>query len=175
MVAAVNDSAGVHVATHRTWLARVGDKWKKAPLDVPKKVLGRIGDGFIPLWRGASGKPLRDAPIGDTIVIAEGIETALSVAIACPEFRVVSAVSLGGLRALALPPAVATVLLAFDNDPPPPRDTPSAARAWDDYRKQRMARRAAVERYTSEGRTVKWAMPSVPGADWNDILQGVEG
>ncbi len=175
MVAAVNDAEGRHVATHRTWLARVGDRWKKAPLRQPKKVLGAIGDGFIPLWRGASGKPLRLAPAGDHIVIAEGIETGLSVAIACPELRVVSAVSLGGLRRLALPPAIDSVRLAFDNDPPPPPDTPVEDRRWDDYRKKQAARDAALARYADEGRAVCGVMPTVPGADWNDILQGVEG
>ena len=175
MVAAVNDSTGAHVATHRTWLARVGERWKKASLDLPKKVLGGIGDGFIPLWRGASGKPLRLAPAGDHIVIAEGIETGLSIALACPELRVVSAVSLGGLRRLALPEAIGTVTLAFDNDPPPHRDTPADDRRWDDYRKQRKAREAAIARYAGEGRVVRIAMPDVEGADWNDILQGVEG
>lgn len=181
MVAAVRGPDGKHVATHRTWLALVPRpgtnlyRWTKAPLEVPKKVLGSIGDGFIPLWRGASGKPLREAPAGDTIVIAEGIETALSVAVACPEYRVISAISLGGLARVALPPAIGTVILAYDNDPPPPRDTPPEDRRWGAWRKQRAARRAAALRYAREGRTVKVAWPPVPGADWNDILQGVEG
>lgn len=175
MVAAVNDAAGQHVATHRTWLACAGGRWTKAPLRTPKKVLGGIGDGFIPLWRGASQKPLRAAPEGDHIVVSEGIETGLSIALACPELRVVSAVSLGGLRRLALPAAIGTVTLAFDNDPPPAADTPRDDRRWDDYRKQQKAREAAIARYAGEGRVVKVAMPDVPGADWNDILQGVEG
>lgn len=175
MVAAANDLQGRHVSTHRTWLARDGERWKKARLERPKMLLGSIDDGFIPLWRGASQKPMREAPQGDHVVIAEGIETALSVALACPELRVISAVSLGRMGAVALPPAIATVTLAFDNDPPPPDGTPPDDRRWDDYRKQRAAREQAIARYAGEGRVVNIAMPAVPGADWNDILQGVEG
>jgi hypothetical protein len=63
------------VAVHRTWLMPDGSG--KAPLRDPKMTLGRYAGGAIRLWRGASGKALKDAPTGDSIVITEGIEEAL--------------------------------------------------------------------------------------------------
>lgn len=156
LVAAISGADGVHVATHRTWLQRDGDGvWRKAPLEMPKKVLGAMAGGSIRIQRGGSGRALAAAPDGDTVAIAEGIETALSVAIACPELRVLSSVSLGNMAAIALPAAIATVVLCADHDTKP---QPQAALA------------RAVERYKDEGRAVRVARPSRPGADWNDVL-----
>ena len=161
LVAAINDAEGQHVATHRIWLQRREGRWKKAPLKHPKMALGAFAGGHISIWRGASGKSLRSAPAGDAVAIAEGIETALSVAIACPELRVLCAVASFNMGRLALPAAIGRVILAADNDP---------GNAMVD---QKLA--AAVAHYQAEGRDVHVAMPPVPGADWNDILQGVEG
>ena len=162
MVAAVTYGSR-HVATHRTWLARIGGRWTRARRPdgekAEKKSIGPVSGGHIALQRGASGKPLREAPEGEVVAIAEGIETALSVAIACPELRVLSGLSLGGMGSVALPQAVGTVILCGDNDPG----------RWE------VRMRRAAERYAAEGRAVRVAVPDVPGADWNDVLQGVEG
>jgi hypothetical protein len=117
MVAAVSGADGAHVATHRTWLAadRAG-VWRKAPLEKTKMVLGRMQGGSIRLWRGASGKSLSDAPPDDFVVIGEGIETCLSIALAMPEARVLASVSLGNLGRIALPPQIRRVTIAADND-----------------------------------------------------------
>ena len=153
----MTNAAGQHVATHRTWLQRHPDGiWRKAKLANPKMSLGSVAGGSIRIWRGASGKPLAQAPEGETVAIAEGIETALSVAIACPELRVLSAVSLGNMGRLALPPAVRTVILCADNDGP----NEGAARAL----------QRAVDHYAAAGRIVKIAVPPC-GKDFNDTLQ----
>lgn len=157
MVAAVMSGTGEHVATHRTWLARnAAGGWGKAPLRDPKMSFGPVRGGTIPLWRGASGRPLRQAPEGDTVALAEGIETALSVAIACPELRVLAAVSVSNMGNLMLPPAIGTVILCADNDAP----DSAAARAL----------QRAADRYLAEGRRVRIARPPV-GKDFNDALQ----
>lgn len=161
LVAAVTSDAGEHTATHRTWLARRQGGWGKAPLADAKMSLGTVAGSCIRLWRGASGKALKDAPEGDRVAIAEGIETALSVAIACPELRVLCAVSLANMANIALPAAVGEVFLCADNDPGNDRAGALLLRA--------------ARRYQGEGRVVRMAMPDVPGADWNDIMQGVEG
>lgn len=159
LVAAVTDAAGRHVATHRTWLQQDTEgTWRKARLRDPKMSLGSVAGGCIRLWRGASGKALAQAPEGETVAIAEGIETALSVAIACPELRVLSAVSLGNMGRLALPSAVRNLILCADNDGP----NEGAARAL----------QRAVDHYLSEGRTVKIAVPPC-GKDFNDTLQEI--
>lgn len=159
LVAAVINGEGAHVATHRTWLDRRGERWVKAPLSNPKKSLGMVRGGAIPIWRGASGKPLRAAQLGETVAIAEGIETALSVALACPELRVLAAVSLSNMGSLALPAAIGTVLLCADND----HDNPAAVRAL----------QRAVDHFAAEGRLVRVAHSPV-GSDFNDLLQAAE-
>jgi hypothetical protein len=161
LVAAVTNDAGVHTATHRIWLERRAGGWGKAPLLHPKLSLGVVAGACIRLWRGASGKSLKDAPPGDCVAIAEGIETGLAVALACPELRVLSAVSLANIGNLALPAAIGEVIICADND------------VGNDQAASLVQR--AVRRYQAEGRRVRLAMPEVPGADWNDILQLVEG
>lgn len=157
MLAAITDGAGRHVGTHRTWLAPDdAGGWRKAPLRDPKKTLGPYAGGFIPLWRGASGKPLRAAPAGETVALAEGIETGLSVALACPELRVLAAVALPNMARVALPAAVARVVLCADNDAGNPKAGELLTRA--------------AERFAAEGRDVRVAHPPV-GKDFNDTLR----
>ena len=156
MVAAVTNDAGDMVAVHRTWLTRADDgRWTKAPLNDAKMSLGRLAGGSIRLWRGASNKPLARAPAGEAVAIGEGIETALSVVMACPELRVLCAVSLSNMANIVLPAAVRTVILLKDED----GDNPATKKAF--------AR--AVDHFQSEGRTVKVAHPPV-GKDFNDTL-----
>ena len=144
-----------HVATHRTWLCQAPDgRWVKAHVGTPKMSLGPVAGGVIPLARGASGRPLRDAPDGEVVVIGEGIETCLSIALACPELRVLAAVSLPNMARVALPPSIAAVILAADNDVKVPAQNQL---------------RAAVRRFAEEGRKVRIARSPV-GNDFNDAL-----
>lgn len=160
LVAAVTNAAGDHVSTHRTWLHRPhGEAWGKAPLRDPKMSLGSLDGGCIRLWRGASGKPLAQAPQGEAVVIAEGIETALSVAVACPHRRVLCAVSLPNMARVELPPAVRTVILCGDND-----QGEGAQRGL----------QRAIDRFAGEGRSVRVARSSI-GSDFNDLLRADAG
>lgn len=157
MLAAITGPGGEHVATHRTYLAQRPDgTWGKAPLRDPKLTLGSYSGGTIRLWRGASGRPLAEAEPGETVALAEGIETALSVALAAPELRVVSAVSSANMPKVELPLAVSTVILCADND----GDNAKTAKALAD----------AVARFTAEGRDVRIARPPEGAKDFNDAL-----
>ncbi|GEC61895.1 DUF7146 domain-containing protein [Gluconobacter oxydans] len=159
MIAAICGSSGKLVAVHRTWLSEMpGGGWVKADLQNAKKVLGSFAGGCVRLWRGASGKALGVAPEGDMTVIAEGIETALSVAVACPEFQVLSAVSLSNMAAVALPDTLKDIIIAADND--------------SGNEKARRALEAALKKFASQGRTVRLAMPEIVHGDWNDVLRG---
>jgi hypothetical protein len=166
MVAAITDDSGDHISTHCTFLAEDRGAWRKAPVESEKLVFGSYRGGSIRIWRGVSGKPLREAPEGDAVGLFEGIETALSVAIACPELRVLCAVAIGNMRNIALPSTVRTVFLGPDNDP---------VEGEADRVKRHNLLARTIAHFREGGRDVRLAMPDVPGADWNDILQGVEG
>jgi hypothetical protein len=154
MVTAIAGPDGGHLATHRTWLEERGGAWRKAAVPAPKKCLGVFAGGSIRLWRGASGKPLKDADPAERVLIAEGIETGLSIALAVPELRVLAAVSLGNLGSLWLPDHVKRITLCIDAD-----DKPAA---------QAGLMRAA-DRHLAAGRDVRFARPRF-GGDFNDAF-----
>lgn len=155
LVAAIVDEDGAFRGIHRIWIAQdASGVWRKAPLDDPKKALGRIAGGHVPLWRGAAGVPLHQAPEGETIAISEGIETGLAVAVACPELRVIAAVSLVNLGRVRLPPSVTSVILLADEDA---------------NEKARQQLHQAAELHIAAGRTVRIARPPA-GKDFNDTL-----
>jgi hypothetical protein len=160
MVAAIVSAEGVFLGCHRTWLEPDPDApgaWRKATLRDPKRTLGRYVGGFIPLSRGASGQPFKRARKGETVAIAEGIETALSVAIARPDLRVIAAVALPNMLRLDLPRAFARVILCADNDSGNPR----AADLLNN----------AAARFAADGREVLIARPPEDVKDFNDLLK----
>lgn len=161
IVAAISRGSEL-VACHRTWLRRDGAG--KAPVENPKMTRGGYLGGCIPLWRGASKKPLKDAIEGETVLISEGIEDGLTAAIAAPEYRVLCAVSLMNLGAMELPAAIKHVVILGQNDPwwsDPAGREHGAARGLD----------RAVRRFQSQGRTVRLARTET-GKDINDLVRG---
>lgn len=161
MVAAIHNGAGHFCAVHRTFLAPLpGGGFIKAPLgENAKMVLGPYAGGFITLNRGSSGKPLAEAHEGETVVLCEGIEDGLSIAMACPDLRVLSCISVNNFKNVRLPQAIGTVIIAADNDAP---ESP-AARAVDQ----------AAMMHAEMGREVMiWRSPV--GKDFNDCLRALE-
>jgi Toprim domain len=156
LIAAIVEPDGRMIAVHRTWLAPAGSG--KAALRNPKMTLGRYSGACVRLWRGASGKPLKDAVHGETVLIAEGIEDGLSAAVAAPEYRVLAAVSLANLANLMLPPAIGCVVILAQNDPIGSPATHALERA--------------VAAFRRRGRRVKLARPPAPIKDINDLLRG---
>jgi putative DNA primase/helicase len=132
------------MAVHRTFLSRDGTS--KAPIEPQRMILGRCHGGAVRL---GNAQPDR------WLVLAEGVETALSVAQACglPGWAALSA---NGLRNLTLPPEAAMVLVCTDNDA--------------NGTGQRAASEAA-RRFLREGRRVRIATPVKSGTDFNDLLQ----
>jgi hypothetical protein len=156
MLAAVTNGAGDMVAVHRTWLAQdAAGGWRKARLVNAKMSLGRLAGGSVRLWRGASARPMARAADGEVVVIGEGIETALSVVMACPELRTISSVSLANMANIVLPPTIGTVILLKDED------------GDNEATKKALAR--AIAHFQAEGRIVKIARPPA-GKDFNDAL-----
>jgi putative DNA primase/helicase len=138
MVACVEDRNGRLVGIHRTWLSLAGSK---ANIDPVKAALGPIGGGAVRLA----------STLGERVVLAEGIETALSVfqATAIPTWAVLST---SGLRIVRLPSAICNVIIAADGDEP-----------------GEAAARHAATRLMREGRLVRIMRPE-SGRDFNDYL-----
>ncbi len=156
MVACIQAPAGEQIATHRTYLQLKEGLWRKAELKDAKKTLGSFRGGYIPLNRGISDKPIKEAPPGDHVFLAEGIETGLSLAVELPEKRVLAAVSSSNFQNLELPVNISRVTIAADND----GDNQQTAAALDN----------AIRRFIREGREVS-VIRSPYGKDFNDLLQ----
>lgn len=141
MLSGITDAAGTIQAVHRTYLARDGKG--KAPVEPAKMTLGAVGGFAVHLGE-----------VGEKLIVAEGIETALSVqqSTGIPAW---SAISAGGMRQLILPPLplASEIIIAADADSVGIKSAQDAAARW-----------------RREGRTVRIAMPP-DGKDFNDVLQ----
>ena len=106
LVAAVTSAAGDFVGVQRTYLDPTGDA--KAPVPDPRRALGRIYGHAVYLGQGGA----------ETLLVAEGVETALSLLTARPDIAAAAALSAGSLAVFTPPPGVARLLIARDNDAP---------------------------------------------------------
>lgn len=131
------------VAVHRTWVLPDGSG--KAPLEPEKMMLGPALGGAVRLSVPAK-----------KMVVAEGLETALSV-MQETGLSVWAGLSTSGLTGLVLPdlPLAQEIIIAGDNDPA-----------------GRKAAIHAAENWTKEGREVRLAFPPLH-QDFNDMLKGV--
>ncbi len=140
MVAGVQAIDGRITGVHRTYLAPDGRG--KARVQTPKMALGPIGNGAVRL-----------GPAAPAIGLAEGIETALSVA---QLFRIPCWAALGSrLDRVALPECVVEVQIFGDNG--------AAGHA--------AAEKAAVA-IEQQGLRIFLRFPPEDYGDWNDFLQG---
>jgi len=142
MVAGVQAVDGRIVGVHRTFLSRSGER--KEDVLPNKMMLGVCAAGAVRLARAA-----------DTLVVAEGLETSLSVsqATGLPTW---CALSTSGLATIRLPTIVKTVFLAIDHDRSGAGDA-AAMRACD--------------RFLAMGLGVRIARPDRAGTDFNDMLR----
>jgi phage/plasmid primase-like uncharacterized protein len=142
MVALVEHVDRGAVGVHRTWLGyNAAGIWRRRD----RASLGPIGGGAVRL-----------APADELLMIAEGIETALSAMQAIP-LPTWAALSTSGMVSLVLPRIVRTVVILADHD---------ANGAGE------RAARTAAARWLAEGRRVRVAMPPDPDTDFNDVLLG---
>ncbi|WP_323715656.1 DUF7146 domain-containing protein [Paracoccus aminovorans] len=134
------------LAVHRTYLRPGGSG--KADLDPPKAMLGAALGGAVRL---ASG--------GDkTLVVAEGIETALSLACGLlgRPATIWAALSCAGISGLCLPSPPGRLTIANDGD-----------------KAGREAAHKLAERASAMGWSVS-LLPAPEGRDWNDVLNKKE-
>lgn len=161
MTTAMSGPDGAVTACHITWLAPDGRG--KAPVSPAKKMRGVAQGAAMRLWKGASKlSPEAAAAKGVTgpLIITEGIEDAITAAVARPECRVWAAGSLAGLDGLAWPACASSVVLVADND----WDTPEAISAFE--------RAEAKWQAMAKGRPLKVVRAEV-GKDLNDWARGV--
>lgn len=161
LAAILNPITREHMATHRTWITPTPDnRWAKAGLIAPKKVVGSFAGGFIPLTRGASDRPWKTMRPGETLVLAEGIENALTVAQFYPGARSAAYVAAGNLLNVDLPEQIEHIILVRDRDGfnPPIND----------------ARGLAIGCWREEGREVSVWEPPLDYHDANDYWRAIQ-
>lgn len=148
MVAAVQAPDRSITAIHRTYIRDDGQG--QAGVAEPKMTLGPISGGAVRL-----------AHAGPKMVIAEGLETALSVmeATGLPTWAALSKSYFIGLVLPALPLA-AEVVIAADHD-----EIKNGKRAGLE------AAENAAALWTAQGRKVWIAQPPKPGTDFNDLAR----
>lgn len=162
MVSAMSSGkGGVVRAIHRTFLAPDGSG--KAPVAQAKMMKGPAEGCAVRIWKGATGlSPEAAAKAGKTspLIITEGIEDALTAAVARREDRVWAAGSLSLIGGLDWPACASAVVLVADND----WDKPQAVAAFE--------RVEAHWRAQAQGRPLK-VVRAQAGKDLNDWARGV--
>lgn len=141
MVALVEGGDGF--AVHRTYLLPDGSG--KARVDPAKAMLGAVSGGAVRLVEGHPD-----------LVVAEGIETALSLTSGLLKrpANVWAALSTSGMRGLALPCAPGRLTIATDGD---------------------AAGQAAAHALAARADGLGWQVSLLvapDGLDWNDVLRG---
>ena len=103
LVAAVTGAAGAFTGVQRTWL----DPRRPARARVahPRKALGRIHGCAVVFGEADS-----------TLVVAQGIETALALRTACPGLAVAATLTEASFGAYTAPARITRLLIARDND-----------------------------------------------------------
>ena len=137
----VSTSESSHMGVHRTFFTKQGERLAQSA----KMMLGPCRGGAVRVSDG-------DGPL----VVAEGIETALSLAsgLLSGPARVWAALSTSGVAGLALPPVPQRLTIAPDGD---------------DAGKK--AANALANRADALGWKVS-LLPAPDGRDWNDVLMG---
>lgn len=114
----------VFVGVHRTFLAPDGRGKAMIPLPGRK---GQLANAKLMLGT-ADGAVVRLSALGACLVLAEGIESALSVLQIAPTWTVWAALSAGNLSKVAVPPEVRRVVIVADADKSPDPRQPTGYR-----------------------------------------------
>jgi Toprim domain len=160
----ISTSSGCFSAVHRTYIEETADGWRKARVGKPKLSLGPVSGGIIPLINGAISwrdwLTAENAPY-EALLLAEGIENALSASIAFPGVRCCAYIYAGNLPAVSelLPRHADPIILAVDRDGESRGRTGILAQ-----------REAALERWLDQGRHVIVVAAPRGVKDLNDHL-----
>lgn len=132
------------MGVHRTFLSTDGKG--KAFIEPNKMMLGDVSGGAVRLTLN---------PLGEILIVGEGIETMLSLMGICTDYAIWAVLSASNFQSLVLPelPLASTIIIAADHDDAGLKAAKSAAKKW-----------------SLQGRIVKISCPSERGADFNDAL-----
>ncbi len=146
LISEVRDISGRLVTLHRTYLTEDGHK---APVVSPKKLMG-VPEG------SCTGAAIRLQPAGETLILCEGIETALALSLLLhmPAWACISA---HGLESVVIPNSVCKVHIGADHDK-------SGAG-------QLAARRLANRLWRAGWRDIEIHTPESAGDDWADVVK----
>lgn len=138
LVGQITDAVtGAPMGIHRTWVTSSD----KADVPKPKMVLGPKQGGVIRLWP--------DEAVTTGLAIAEGIETALTIA---HDYRPVwSLIDSGNMAAFPVLAGIGALVIAADHDPAGLKGA-----------------LACADRWAAAGVDVRLLVPEAVGADWND-------
>jgi phage/plasmid primase-like uncharacterized protein len=145
MVALVEHVEHGPIGVHCTYLRPDGGG--KADVERQKAMFGPVRGGAVRFAVPRAGKWL---------AIAEGVETALSVAVAC-SMPAWAALSAAGIKNLILPAEATHLVICADHDL-----SGTGMRAAHD----------AGARWLAEGRHVRIAIPPEAGTDFSDVISG---
>lgn len=145
-------------AVHRTWIRHDGSD--KAWVSPPRKIWPSFTGCVMRVAKGIPRHTPEQAAkkgISGPVVITEGLEDALTVAVSMPEIRVWAAGTLGNIAHVPALPCVSEFIVLRDND----WDKPQAVRLFD----------KGIQALRRHGLPVKvTAAPS--GKDANDLYRG---
>ncbi|NRA86113.1 MAG: toprim domain-containing protein [Rhizobiales bacterium] len=120
LIACIYDGAGNFKTIHRIYLQVMPDGTVKKLQNVKKAKLlyGAFAGGFVPICKGNSKTSMKEMRPDEKLMICEGIEDALILMFYRPSYRIIAAVSLGNIGAIAefLPETCRHVTLFKDND-----------------------------------------------------------
>ena len=145
MIASVQDPHGAIATLQRIYLTNAGGK---ADVPTPKRMM--------PTPTTVTGAAVRLDTATDTLAVTEGLETAIAVRRSAG-VSVWAALSAGNMTAIVIPDTVRLVLICADHD----------AGGTGQQAAKKLARRLLAE-----GRRVRILMPSTPGTDWADGMEG---
>ncbi len=151
-------NGGPICGVHRTYLTDNG--YDKADVPDPKRMGGRPQGCVMNIWRGSTGLSDGQAvkkKLTEPVVLAEGIEDALSIACATPELRVKAVGSLSLFADMPWPKVASELTIFADND----WDKPQAVAALNTY----------CERLSQQG-PLKITRAPGTAKDANDLLKG---
>ena len=158
LVSAMSNNLGQVCARHLTFLSPDGAS--KAPVEKPKLMFPRTEGLVIRATLGADGltpEQAVKARVASPVLISEGVEDALTLALAAPNLRIWAAGSLAGLLSVPNHGCASAWIVAQDND-------------WNKPEAQKLFARA-LSRLKETGKPVTTIRARV-GKDFNDELNG---